>query len=184
MFWRRISNHIAQNDAISRPCLYSYVHGCIWFHRKLWVVKKTNISSNWRYFHLRLFLIFGHNDTRWITLFGITLSSHERHGVWPHRHHGCLFNSFFSLTTKLYQEPHYGRIVLISYAWITGLIASTASHPGDIWRHPESPGWHNESWTLSRPDDLDIESISSGWLLTNALFHPDGIRSYPMPSGW
>ena len=49
----------------------------------------------------------------------------------------------------------------------------------------KSSGWHmKESCSLSRPDDLALGSISSGWLLVNVLCHPDDIRSFPKSPGW
>ena len=41
-----------------------------------------------------------------------------------------------------------------------------------------------ESCSLSRPDDLAIGSISSGWLMANVLCHSDDVRSFPKSSGW
>ena len=46
------------------------------------VLKKTNISSKWRFFRLRLSLIVEHNDTRSVSLYDITVTSYECHGVW------------------------------------------------------------------------------------------------------
>ena len=39
------------------------------------VLRKTNISSKWRYFGLRLFINFEHNDNRLISLYDITVAS-------------------------------------------------------------------------------------------------------------
>ena len=68
------------------------------------VLKKTNISSNWRYFRLRWFLIFQYNYNRLMSLSDITVTSLERHGVSTHWHIACLFNSLFILTTRQYQR--------------------------------------------------------------------------------
>ena len=130
--------------------------------RMILVLKMKNISSNWRYFRFRLFLIVEYNDTRSMSLYGITVTSHERHGVWTHHRFDCLLKRLFSLTTKRYQRaalqvnsPHKGPVM-----WRSRVRASPHSiclnhcqcskSPDDIWSPLESTGWHHESWILSR----------------------------------
>ena len=63
-------------------------------------------------------------------------------------------------------------------------MANTVCHLDDIRSSPKSSGWHNVFWTLSHPDELDISSISSGWLMDAAVCHPDDLRYCPFSSGW
>ena len=152
------------------------------------VLKKTDISSNWRYFRLRLFLIFEYNGNRSISPCDITLTSHERRGVWLFVQQRIQPNDKAMSKSRITGEfPHKCgdpgcERVLIPYAWVNGLIASAVKHSDGIWRRPESSGWKKESWSLSHLDDLAIGSISTGWLMTNALCHPDDIRCYPKSS--
>ena len=39
-------------------------------------------------------------------------------------------------------------------------------------------------WSLSHPDDLAIPSISSWWLIVDALCHPDDLLGVGISSGW
>ena len=110
-------------------------------------------------------VIFEYDDDHSMSLHEITMTSHERHGVWTHRHIDCLLNILSSLKTK--QRPKSCIMgesldlltkggdagcerVLILFAWINWIIASAASpssHPDDISWHPKSRGWHDKSWT-------------------------------------
>ena len=42
----------------------------------------------------------------------------------------------------------------------------------------------SRSWTLCRPKEMTPGRISSGWPMTNAVCHPDGLWCCPMSSGW
>ena len=44
-------------------------------------------------------------------------------------------------------------------------------------------GRHNVIWTISHPDELDPDRISSAWLIINALCHPDDL-AVGISSGW
>ena len=74
------------------------------------VLKRTNVSWNWRYIHFRLFLILEETIT---VQRPITVTSHERHGIWTHRGIYCLFNSLFSLTTKQHQHSGWTPFYLM-----------------------------------------------------------------------
>ena len=39
-------------------------------------------------------------------------------------------------------------------------------------------------WPLNHPDDLAVDSTSSGWLMDIAGCHQDDLRYFAMPSGW
>ena len=113
------------------------------------VLKKTNISLNWRYFRLRLFLIFEHNINCSMPLYDITMSSQEWRSFWTHRRLDWLINNLFSLTTKQYQSQRAAlRVDSLTcgdlgfdesqyhmHESIDSLpIACPVSHPDDIWR--------------------------------------------------
>ena len=63
-------------------------------------------------------------------------------------------------------------------------MAIAGCHPYDLRYCPISSGWHNVIWTLSHPDELTPDRISSRWLLDTAVCHPDDISYHRMSSGW
>ena len=72
--------------------------------------------------------------------------------------------------------------------------AASLSHRYEIRPGANSSGWHNGSidissgWliadALCHPDDLAGVDISSGWVTANSLCHPDDIPFHLMPSEW
>ena len=101
-----------------------------------------------------------------------------------HRRFDWLINSLSSLTTKQYQSQRAALRVdsLTKGPWcgdlgcervpITYACMSQQTH----CLCSKSSGWHmKESCSLSRPDDLAIDSISSEWLMVNVLCHPGDI---------
>ena len=56
-------------------------------------------------------------ETPYDTVYYITVSSNDRHGVANHRSIECLFNSLFRLTTKKHQSSHYCPFVRGIHRW-------------------------------------------------------------------
>ena len=142
------------------------------------VVIKTNISRNWRYFRLRLFLIFEHNVNCLMSLYDITVTSQ---GV-PQ-----LLSSPASWLIDHQLIQSYYKAVSVSKSRITGGISSgwvTANflcHP-DVFHLMSSAGWGwlNWDWYLIRVSYGNV-IMSSGWHTLPFLRHPDEIANFDFP---
>ena len=126
------------------------------------------------------------------SLYYITVTSHERHGVWNHRHLECLFNSLFSIMTG--QTAAKSSIMVDSHHKGTSFNAICVSHLNHYWCS-RSSGWLSAGWYLiwmsydanqrqpdditkfwvNHPNDLARGDNSSGWLGIIAVCHPNDI---------
>ena len=77
-------------------------------------------------------------ETRYDTVYYITVTSNDCHGVANHRSIECLFNSLFWLTTKKHQSSHYCPFVRGIHRWPVdspALRACNAENVSIWWHH-------------------------------------------------